>query len=258
MRARAALAALSGANDWHHLRRATRPTTRTNGRGRRHRARIRLMAPVSAVHDHCAIGTKKRDRHLRACCAGVGPFLHEQLAALAAHHDRVAGPHVSADIRRKIRLRAERGRRRQRLHQPAMRDGLIRRVTETEIRLERLPLDVLNDAPASIRIGQDGDGEVAFRRRSRAAGCVRPSVPPCDAVRTPPIVRRCQPMPMSSSVLCLRNCGARNSSSDSRRNIRSCACRAIAEMKARVGQQVGNAQRRCRRRSRWSRAKTVG
>ena len=64
------------------------------------------LTALGAVRHDGAVAAEKGYGHLRARASAVLLLLHEQLAALGAHDDRVGRARVRADIRREIRLRA--------------------------------------------------------------------------------------------------------------------------------------------------------
>ena len=121
---------------------------------------LHRLPAIGAVRDHHAVRPEEGDRRVRRRATTARTVLHDQLPAFRADRVRVARPRVRADVRRQIRLASERLHGRQRLDEPAMRDGLVERVRGADVGLERLALDVLDETPARVRVREDRDGEV--------------------------------------------------------------------------------------------------
>ena len=102
-----------------------------------------------------------------------------------------------------------------------MRDRLILRERRAVIRAQGFALDVLDQSPAVVGVGQDADREVALghdlEQQDVAAerAAVRGHAQRADAAAS------ATPRPISSSVHCFCSCGVRISSSDARDSTRS-------------------------------------
>src|SRR5262245_8135078 len=120
------------------------------------------LAAIGPIRDDEAVGAVERDGPLSGSAAAAGAILHDEFSAVGADDVRVARARIGAEIGRGLGLRRQRLRRGQRLNEAAVRDGLVRRVGNAEVRLQRFTFDVLNQPPAAVRVREDRDREVAL------------------------------------------------------------------------------------------------